>query len=455
MASVFIKHGRYYARWKGADGKWRRQLTSCATKRDAMRFARDMEHNADRQRRGLEPLVTDAQVMTFAALYNWWWNEYGSKLASGSDAFWRQRLLPALGELMLPEVTSAKLEAALQAHVDELSGKSLNHLRGVVHTIFSKAVRRGLWAGANPAAAVERRKETRRVFDTLKADEVAALLQHLDAKWRALFAAAVWTGMRKGELLGLRKADVDLEQGTITVRVSYDSDTTKGRHAEVIPIAEPLLPYLRDAMGSSQSELVFPAADGIMRQRNTNLRAVLRRALARAGIVLGYDHVCRRQGCGHKERHADAASRRCPKCDMLLWPKALPRPLRFHDLRGTTATLLARAGVPLVVAQRILRHTDPRLTANVYSRVDLDDLRQGINRLGIPSLDETAEQARAVAGARAEQAHVPTVSPRASAALGSAAGISGFLRNDKEVKWSGRQDLNLRPLGPEPSALPG
>src|SRR5229473_4898953 len=60
-------------------------------------------------------------------------------------------------------------------------------------------------------------------------------------------------------------------------------------------------------------------------------------------------------------------------------------PMRFHDLRGTTATLLARAGAPLVVAQRILRHSDPRLTANVYSRVDLGDLRDGINRIAIPA----------------------------------------------------------------------
>jgi len=52
-------------------------------------------------------------------------------------------------------------------------------------------------------------------------------------------------------------------------------------------------------------------------------------------------------------------------------------------LRGTTATLLARAGASLVVAQRILRHSDPRLTANVYSRVDPGDLRDGINKIGI------------------------------------------------------------------------
>jgi len=103
--------------------------------------------------------------------------------------------------------------------------------------------------------------------------------------------------------------------------------------------------------------------------------------MGRAGLVRGYQHVCRRKGCGHEEQVEDAKLRLCPSCKMKLWPKALPRPLRFHDLRGTTATLLARAGVSLVVAQRMLRHADPRLTANVYTRVDLADLRAGVARV--------------------------------------------------------------------------
>src|SRR2546427_6663136 len=110
-------------------------------------------------------------------------------------------------------------------------------------------------------------------------------------------------------------------------------------------------------------------------------RYVLRRAMGRAGLVRGYLQVCRRKGCGHEEQAEDSELRHCPDCKMKLWPKALPRHLRFHDLRGTTATLLTRAGVPLVVAQRMLRHADPRLTANVYTRVDLADLRAGVARL--------------------------------------------------------------------------
>src|SRR5258708_4871868 len=107
-------------------------------------------------------------------------------------------------------------------------------------------------------------------------------------------------------------------------------------------------------------------------------------ALGRAGLVAGYLHLCRRKGCRHREEAKDKALRLCPKCRFKLWPQAVPRPMRFHDLRGTTATLLARSGVNLVIAQRILRHSDPRLTANIYSRVDLADLQAGIDRLGIP-----------------------------------------------------------------------
>ena len=198
-------------------------------------------------------------------------------------------------------------------------------------------------------------------------------------------------GGRKG-LLGIEKADIDLALGVITVRRSYDRDTTKGGHADVIPIAQPLRAFLVDALEASRSKYVFPADDGLMRSDETDLQQVLARALGRAQIVRGWEHICRRKGCGHREQSDTGTPSRCPKCEMKLWPKALPRKMRFHDLRGTTATLLARAGVPLVIAQRILRHTDPRLTANIYTHVDVGGLRAGIDRLGIPKLDWMAEK---------------------------------------------------------------
>jgi hypothetical protein len=184
----------------------------------------------------------------------------------------------------------------------------------------------------------------------------------------------------------------------LTVARSYGRDTTKGGHADVIPIARELVAFLRDAIERSPSALVFPADDGSMRSSHTPLEDVLRRAMRHAGIVLGYLHVCRKKGCIHRERAADAALRRCPVHTMKLWPKAELRPIRFHDLRHTTASLLMMAGANTVAVQRILRHRDPRLTVDVYGHLAPNYLRSEIDRLKFYPDDSQPEAARSVTG---------------------------------------------------------
>jgi hypothetical protein len=66
---------------------------------------------------------------------------------------------------------------------------------------------------------------------------------------------------------------------------------------------------------------------------------------------------------------------------MKLWPRALPRRMRFHDLRHATATLLLRAGVDPHRVQRILRHTDIRVTLGTYGHLQVEDLRDAVNRI--------------------------------------------------------------------------
>jgi site-specific recombinase XerD len=55
--------------------------------------------------------------------------------------------------------------------------------------------------------------------------------------------------------------------------------------------------------------------------------------------------------------------------------------MRFHEFRHTTASLLLRAGVDLVRVQRILRHSDVRLTADTYDHLLVDDLRNAVNSI--------------------------------------------------------------------------
>jgi len=266
-----------------------------------------------------------------------------------------------IARLKLVEITPGVIERFLQAKATTHGPQTLNHLRRYVLTAFNCARRAERYMGPNPAKDVLRRTVPKRKPDFLRVDEVPRVLAALEDRWRPLFAAAIYTGLRKGELLGLTKTKVDLRERLLYVVRSYDRLTNKSKREEVIPIATELIPFLEIAIQASPCELVFPAPDGSMMREAVDIENVLRRSLEREGIVLGYEHVCRRKGWGHSARHADPEFRLCPTCGMKLWPKALVRKIRFHDLRHTTASLLLMAGANPAAVQRILRHSDPRI----------------------------------------------------------------------------------------------
>jgi len=401
MGSVFKRGDRWYVKVKDAAGAWRMQPTTAQTKADAKRLAGELERKHERQRLGIEATIAEDGGGTLSELLKWWLDNYS--VASGShrsnESAIRNHLLSAeIARLPLIAVTSGVIETLLHKKSGEISPQYVNHLRGFVSRAFNAARKTGRYPGANPVQGTKKQKIPRRLGDYLKPEEVQPVLFALSPQRRPLYATAIYSGLRKGELLGLRKRDVDLARGHLNVSRSYDRETTKGGHADVIPIATELVPYLESALATSGSELVFPRQDGSMMPPDVDLEGILRRALARAGIVEGYRHVCRRKGCTHAEQHSDAEARRCPADGMKLWPKALVRPIRFHDLRHTTASLLIMAGASLVAVQRILRHTDPKITAEIYGHLAPGYLRSEIDRLSFgppPPLPTAAERPEA------------------------------------------------------------
>ncbi|TMB11637.1 MAG: hypothetical protein E6J65_26665, partial [Deltaproteobacteria bacterium] len=261
----------------------------------------------------------------------------------------------------------------------------------MVRTAFNRARRADLVHGQNPASDTRPWKVPKRAPAFLEPHEVPRLLAELSCEDRPLVAAALYAGLRKGELFGLQKRDVDLKRRLLTVRRSYDNDTTKGAREEAVPIAAALVPYLEAAIDTSKVALLFPRADGEMRTEADKLGKRLRSALSRAGIVEGYFHLCRRckrNGTPHEEKHSDCERRHCPKCKMLLWAKALPRRFRLHDTRHTTATLLLAAGVDLYAVARIPRRSDPKITFETYAHLVPGYLHAQIDRL--PNLESFA-----------------------------------------------------------------
>jgi integrase len=397
---VYQKRGFWYARLKDGHGKWiHKSLEGVETKTGARALLGELEATYRRQRLGLDPLPSDCTMTLEKACGAMLKSLAGRPSHDTVKTYLRCHVEGSpLGALILPGVTPQVVEAFLDAKAATLKPESLNYLRGCLSRAFNHARRVGLWEGENPIARVKPRHVPRRAPEYLRAEEVPAVLAHA-REWRNLFAAAIFTGLRKGELLALRKQDVDIPARRIVVSRSWDRDVPKGGRVEAVPIAEELVAYLEAAIAASPSELVFPGPDGAMYRRDVPLQDALRRALGRADIATEFRHVCRKRGCGREEKAPDKAPRFCEGAPekshkkRKMWPKAIVRPIRFHDLRHTTASLLLQAGAPLQAAQRILRHSDPKLTAVTYGHLSHDYLKAEVDRLTFGLMEAPAAHA--------------------------------------------------------------
>ena len=464
------KDGTWYARVKDAAGRWLDvRMPEAKTKAQAQEYQAELGHKYRRQRDGLDPLPPE-RSFTVGKLLRWWLDEYvaGKTWANREESRFKLYFeTTELVHLPVAALTSGKIEIFLQGWArKEIAPASLNKLRAMMRTAWNRARKAGMVAGQNPATDVEPRKVPKRAPTFLEPHEVQLVLAELSDRDLPIIATALYAGLRKGELFGLHKRDVDLKRRLIIVRRSYDNDTTKGGREEAVPVAMDLVPYLEKALGAGKGTLLFPRANGKARTEDDDLRDRLRRAIGRAGLVTGYVHTCRRCKAAaarkepgrkpHVEKHPDNARRRCPICGMVLWAKALPRPFRLHDTRHTTATLLLAAGVDLYAVARILRHSDPKVTFDTYAHLVPGYLQAQIDRLsfGQPATPPTdveppaVEPARAAAGGFA----VPVLRNDASSQLGELTQRDST-KNSKGVEWRALLDSNQWPSASETDAL--
>ena len=396
MGSVMKrKNGRTVIQWIDGSGRQRQQavmatgrdgqpLSARATEQLARRRLGEIEEKARRQRLGLDPTRSESLSMPFGALFDWWWEQKGKTLRSTAvKPFLLKHLRPAIWGTPLREVTAARVQRLLADKVDTLGPKSRNDLRGYLFNIFAVARKTGgPWEGRqNPIEEVERSKVVPRPKKILTPSEWEPVLAEVPPEWQGPVATGLYAVMREGEIFGMRKEDVDLAAGIIMVNRSWDAPRTKDGKAQPVPIADQLRPRLTKALREAPGPLVFPRADGTMHSRKLRLNRMLRAAIARAGLIEGYEHRCRAAHCGWKElRPSTALPEACPSCGKpSLWAKPVPRHVRFHDTRHSGGTAVVRSA-GMAVAQKFLRHSDVRLTIHTYGHLDVEDVREGLSR---------------------------------------------------------------------------
>ncbi|WP_328697074.1 tyrosine-type recombinase/integrase [Streptomyces sp. NBC_00342] len=230
-----------------------------------------------------------------------------------------------------------------------LSPLTLAYVHSVLKSALEHAVREEE-IPRNVARNVRTGTSRPRRFEPLTAGEAREFLAATsDHRLNALFELALRTGLRKGELLGLRWEDLDLASGTASIRRTLQRTNSGG------------LTALPTKTQSSERRIAVPTP--CLRSLEQH-RARQRQERDAAGE--------RWQNSGYVfTRHFTA----------LLCQAGLRR-IRFHDLRHSTATLLLEQGVELVVIKELLGHAHIGVTATVYAHVRLRLQRDAIDLLG-------------------------------------------------------------------------
>lgn len=169
---------------------------------------------------------------------------------------------PTLGRRPMQQLTAAMLNALYAdllsgtARRRPLSAKTVRYVHTIIHKSLADAVDAGVLVGnvADRAKPPRPDRGKAREIQSWDADELARFLEHvrgtrLEAAWRL----AAMTGMRRGEVLGLRWRDVDLNSASLSVRqavvsVAYTvvDSTPKSHQARVIDLDERTVDQLRE-----------------------------------------------------------------------------------------------------------------------------------------------------------------------------------------------------------------
>ncbi len=229
------------------------------------------------------------------------------------------------------------------------SGATLNRYLATLSALLSFAVKERRLIDRNPVADIRRKPEPRGRTRFLSDDERGALLDACAAsEWpalRALVLLAITTGARRGELIGLRWADVDLKAGRALVR------ETKNGEQRTLPLAGKALEAVRELKltNAQRSAFVFPAPT-----------VVLNPATGKPELDGPYSWF-------DDEWHAALTA-------------AGIADFRFHDLRHTTASMLAAQGASLLEIADVLGHKTLAMVKR-YSHLVVDHKASVIEKM--------------------------------------------------------------------------
>ena len=361
--SIIERDGNYYGKWRVGGRQVKRLLGPIRSKGESDGLTRRQaeaklrEKIAEVKPEDVAPKTASSRhtITDLGALYVEHAREHkGLKetTLADYDMAVRLHLSPFFGSMPVEGIDAQRIEKFvryLRTKKGEgrrggkpLSPKTIENYVGTLATLLNFAVRKK-WIAVSPMIGVDlpRLRDTDKPIEELKfleAGEVAALVVNAgrgdyELQDRALYTLAAYTGLRQGELLGLRWGQVDFGHSLVHVLEGFTRgrvSSPKGKRRRTVPLAptaaHALLGLRADSRWTAVDHFVFacPSTGNPM---------------ARAGLM---------------DRYRDA-----------LGAAGLPRSFSFHDLRHTFGTTMARAGVPVGTIQEWMGHAD-LATTQIY-----------------------------------------------------------------------------------------
>jgi integrase len=271
----------------------------------------------------------------------------------------RVHILPTLGRFPLKKIMPAQLQRLYTArrgaeikgkHMQVVSAATVRRAHDVLHNLLDDARRLGHVA-FNVTENVQPPKIERHPMHVLSAEQLGIFLGTIRGdRLEALYIVDLTTGMRQGELLALRWANLDLAAGTLRI-----THTLYRRKAGDYAFTRP---KTRD---SERTVLLAPVAvEALRAHRARQLEERLALGDAWQDLDLAF---CRQDGAP-----LDGQSVTRYEFRRLLAQAGLPR-LRFHELRHTFATLMYEEGITTKKVSAALGHSSTSITDMLYTHV--------------------------------------------------------------------------------------
>jgi integrase len=249
----------------------------------------------------------------------------------------------------LSKLQPEQVQAMMNAQLEEgLSPNTVLRIRATLRRALNQAVKWGL-ISRNPATLVDPPRAEKFRVQPISPQEAGAILKAVaDHRLSALFTLALATGLRQGEVLGLRWEDIDFDRAVLTV--NFALQRLNGERVLVEP-------------KSKESRRSIPMPDIVVRTLRAHRHAQEQDRIAAGDAWRATGLVfCTTTG-------GPLAATNVTNTFHRLLERASLKRRRFHDLRHGCASLLLVQGVSMRVVMETLGHSEIGLTMNTYSHV--------------------------------------------------------------------------------------